>query len=735
MNTEAPAESRDSFNSYVAAVRRGERTANEAARDLVVQLDDREKLGLLDGDLDFWAGVIQFGRFGYNHEPIIAGAVPRLGIPGIRFTDGPRGIVMGRATCFPVSMARGATWDVDLEEEIGHAIGAEGRALGANLFAGVCINLLRHPAWGRAQETYGEDPVLLGRMGAALTRGVREHLMACVKHYALNSIENARFQVDVQVDEESLHSVYLAHFKDVLDAGAESVMSAYNSVNGTWCGENKTLLTDILRGEWGFTGFVMSDFLFGLRDPIGSIAAGLDLEMPFAQQRARALPRALADGRLDREAMETACERLVATQLAHYARIEAPVPDRRVVACAEHRALARRAAAQSMVLLRNETIDGAPLLPLAADSLQKVAVVGRLATKANFGDLGSSAVHPPAKSTPLDGLREALPGVTCDHAIGDEPQAAAELAAKADAAVVVVGYGARDEGEGLVAPMRDGENVFPPPLGGPIFGKISTAALGLAAKLRLVPGGDRRSLRLSEKDEALIEAVAAAQPRTVVVVIGASAVLMESWRARVPAILLAWYPGMEGGRALADVLLGNAEPGGRLPFAMPANEAHLPPFDPDARSIVYDRWWGQRFLDRNGYAAAYPLGFGLGYCRFELRNVRVDSVALEARRATVTVEIGNISDRNGATVIQLYAEPRRTAAVEGARRELVGFARVELARGETRAVALDATLKPLAKRNPADGTWSIPNGQYRVIAAQHWGDPTAADTEIPLDNQ
>ena len=271
------------FDACVDQLRNGNGDLDGLARALSDELTDAELLGLLDGDTPLLTGLRRFARHGYNHEPVVAGALDRLGLPGIRFTDGPRGVVMGNSTCFPVTMARGATWDPDLEREIGRAIGLEGRAQGANLFAGVCINLLRHPAWGRSQETYGEDPVHLGAMGAALTRGVREQLMACVKHFALNSMENARFQVDVSVEDDVLHEVYLAHFRAVIDAGADAVMSSYNSVNGQWCGDNAQLLTDILRDEWQFEGFVLSDFLFGLRDPVGSVSAGLDLEMPFVR--------------------------------------------------------------------------------------------------------------------------------------------------------------------------------------------------------------------------------------------------------------------------------------------------------------------------------------------------------------------------------------------------------------------------------------------------------------------
>jgi beta-glucosidase len=241
------------FARAVQEVRAGA-SAGSAAQRLLGALTDEEKLGLLDGDEPFWPGMpIMMGE-GYNLEPIVAGAVDRLGIPGLRFSDGPRGAVIGSSTAFPVPMARGATWDPELEQRVGDAIGGEVRAQGGTFFGGVCINLLRHPAWGRAQETYGEEPLLLGAMGAALTRGAQRHVMACVKHYACNSMENARFTVDVQVDEQTLHEVYLPHFRAVVDAGVVSVMSAYNSVNGQWCGQNRVLLHDILREEWGSTG-------------------------------------------------------------------------------------------------------------------------------------------------------------------------------------------------------------------------------------------------------------------------------------------------------------------------------------------------------------------------------------------------------------------------------------------------------------------------------------------------
>ncbi|MEA3440713.1 MAG: glycoside hydrolase family 3 N-terminal domain-containing protein [Chloroflexota bacterium] len=241
-----------------------EQIANKA-QDILSQMTLDEKLAQMTGDSsilrDGWGMLTA-----YNFTPIPSGENQRLGVPALQFTDGPRGVALNHSTCFPVSIARGATWDIELEERIGDAIGMEARSLGANFYGGVCINLLRHPAWGRAQETFGEDPYHLGEMGAALVRGVQRHVMACAKHFACNSIENARFKVDVQVSERTLREVYLPHFKRCVAEGVASIMSAYNQVNGTYCGHNKHLLRDILKDEWGFAGFVMSDFIWGVRD-------------------------------------------------------------------------------------------------------------------------------------------------------------------------------------------------------------------------------------------------------------------------------------------------------------------------------------------------------------------------------------------------------------------------------------------------------------------------------------
>jgi beta-glucosidase len=713
-----------------------EATVDQEIEKLLVELTLAEKLSLLDGDWPFWSGIREMMGGGYHRHPWNAGVIPRLGIHGVRFSDGPRGVVLeGGATTFPVTMARGATWDVELETRIGDAIGKELSALGANLYGGVCINLLRHPAWGRAQETYGEDPVLLGALGAALCRGVQRHAMACVKHFALNSMENARFSVDVTIAPRALHEVYLPHFKQVVDAGVAAVMSAYNSVNGEWCGQNRTLLTDILKQRWGFAGFVLTDFVMGLRDAKAGILAGQDLEMPFQMNFAWDLEQCVASGAVPIARIDDAARRILTQQR----RLGAPrdVPHA-VLGCAEHRALAREAARKAIVLLQNER----GVLPLSGT--ERIALIGRLAAVPNLGDRGSSDGRPRHVVTPLEGLRGAVGGGgEVHHETGESLDAARALAARCDVAVVVVGYTYRDEGEFLTppdfSPFAHGipapgplRRLFAPRWMRPLWSRSVAllAKLGArrsaAGEFGLGMGGDRTSLTLSATDEALIRAVAGANPRTIVCVMGGSAVIMESWRASVPAILMLWYPGMEGGHALADVLLGKAAPSGRLPFVIPADPAHLPHFDRNARSITYDLWHGYRKLDADGAAPAFPFGFGLSYTQFEYRSARVDRDEVGAAdTVTVSVEVENTGARDADEVVQLYAEAIGSA-IERAPRELRGFTRIPVPAGTTRIAQIPLAVRSLAYFDEARDDFTVEPIAYDLIAARH-----ERDADVP----
>jgi beta-glucosidase len=712
------------FDAAVAAVRSGADPVAEAAK-LYAELTEDERLGLLDGDAPFWEGLGELNRTRYGSRPYVHGAVPRLGIPGIRFIDGPRGCVVGAGTAFPVSMARGATWDPALEERVGEAIGAEVRAQGGNFFGGVCINLPRHPAWGRAQETYGDDPLHLGEFGAALARGARAHVMACAKHYALNSMENARFQVDVRIDEGALHEVYLPHFKRVADEGVAGIMSAYNSVNGTWAGQNEYLLTEVLRNQWGWDGITVSDFIFGLRDAAASLNAGLDLEEPFAQQRATHLRDQIGRGETSWEMVQRSGLRLIAAQLRYYAARTAAEPGASVVACDAHRALAREVAGRAMVLLKNEPA----VLPLDPGTVTSIAVIGRLADAGNMGDFGSSRVYPPAHVTPLAGIRAAFPGRQIRVVDQDDPGAAAEAARESDVAIVIAGYDARDEGEytdpeGMSRPELLA--LFPPLPAGTPLPSPADAAAGIGAGRY---GGDRTRLTLRPADEEIIRAVARANPRTVVCVVAAGAVLMEAWRHEVPAIVMMWYAGMEGGHALADVLTGARNPSGRLPFSIPAGSEHLPFFDRDATSITYDRLHGQRLLDSLGVPAAYPHGFGLSYTTFA-----IEGAVLGTSRGSgipVTARVRNTGPRDGWHVVQVYGH--RTEGERAGESALAGFAAAFVAAGETAEVTVNCSLDPLAIWNPRTRRLDPPAGTTIVLqAGAHAHDPGAVRVEVAL---
>ena len=478
------------------------------AAQLCEQLTVEERLEMLTGAAGFWEGLISLLTQGAP-APFPIGGAPRLGIEPLMERDGPRGVGIGPATCFPVAMARGATFDPGLEERVGEAIGIEARAMGITFLAAPCVEVLRHPAWGRAQETYGEDPAHNGEMGAAFVRGVQRHVMACVKHLVCNTIENARFRVDVRVDEDTLQSVYLAPYERVVREGVAAVMSAYNSLNGEWCSENHTLLTSIIKDQWGFDGFIASDFAFSIRDGVRAINAGMDVEMPDAIHFGPRLLEAVQRGDVPIARVDDAVQRVIAQQL-RFADVLRVVPPVDVLACEEHRALAREVARKSIVLLQNEGVDGSAVLPLDRLRVHRVAVIGRLADMPNTGDHGSSDVHPPYVVTPLQGLRAALEpiGIEVVHVAHGDPAASAQAAAGADLAIVIAGYTADDEGEGFGGefprPMfvpsclpshQNGRQTWPLPLPGSARARARSGAAATVARSRSARRTRHRSSR------------------------------------------------------------------------------------------------------------------------------------------------------------------------------------------------------------------------------------------------
>ncbi len=615
------------------------------------------------------------------------GGCEKIGLDTIRYSDGPRGVRLPfEPTCFPVSMARGASWDTDLERRVGEAMATEGRAFGLTILSNVCINLLRHPAWGRAQETYGEDPYHLGELGAALSEGTQKHnVMATAKHLAVNSIENARFKVNVKINERVLREVYLPHFKRVVDSGCASVMSAYNKINGDYCGHSRHLLRDILKDEWGFEGFVHSDWVKGVYGP-DAAEAGLDIENPEAMWFGPNLINAVNEGTVQQSSIDDAVRRILRMQLRFKRSPDPREYSKADVVCDKHKSLAREAAEKGITLLKNN--DAA--LPLSKN-INKLALIGDLASISNLGDQGSSNVTPPYAITPLKGIKDYVEGdIDIIHSQSNIDQAV-ESATAADVAVIVVGYTFEDEGEYIPG---------------------NEALEGLDNEDEDLPdrGGDRTELGLKAEDEALIAAVTATGTKTIVCLMAGSAVIMENWRTLPDAIMMIWYPGMEGGTALARVLFGDVNPSGKLPFSIPKSSADLPLFDKDADEIEYDLYHGYSLLEKSKLEPAFEFGFGLSYTNFSYGEPTIN---VEDDVAYCQVTISNTGTIDGAEVAQLYVG-FENSNIDRPNKLLRGFKRVEIATGDTKTVSFKVSKDDLLWYNEATSRWEFEAMAYKI---------------------
>lgn len=606
----------------------------------------------------------------------------RLGIRGIKFRDGPRGVRLelgtATATCFPVPAARGAAWDLDLEYRVGRAIGAETRGLGHNFMLAPCVNVLRHPGWGRGQETYGEDPWFLGMMGIASARGIQTQVPACVKHLAANNIEDTRQTNNAVMDQQTLREVYTRQFEMIVkEADVACVMAAYNKLNGTYCCENRPLLRDLLKEDWGFDGFVVSDW-WAAKSTAESALGGLDLEMPF-RDRYMFLELAVEGGLVPIEVVDEAVTRILRIKFRHgIALLNEPYPgDPDVVESPEHIALAREAGRRGMVLLKN---DG-PALPLDTAKDKRIAVVGRYATEPRLGDAGSSNVRPSYAVSPYLGISSRAGG---DAQVVTSPDASA--AAGADVAIVVVALTQQDEGEAWNG------------------------------------GGDRDTLDLSPDQEQLIRDAAAVAARTVVVIEAGGPITMERWIDHADAIVMAWYPGMEGGRAMADVLFGDANFEGRLIQTWPKRWEDLPLFGNKQAETTMDFWHGYRHFDKTGVEPLFPFGYGLSYTTFSLANLRVPcEVVTPAGLLRLKVDVTNTGDRAGTELVQAYVSATGSTQ-RRFQRELKGFARVTLAPGETRTVEVPIRIPDLRIWDDDAGTWRVEPLRYEVRVGPHAGD-------------
>lgn len=645
---------------------------------LLAELTLEEKAALCSGE-DFW------------HTK----AVERLGVPAVMVTDGPHGLRKQAtaadhvglndsvpATCFPPAVALGSSFDAELVERVGQALGAEARAERVAVLLGPGINIKRSPLCGRNFEYLSEDPLVSGVLGAALVRGIQSAgVGACVKHFAVNNQETDRARVSAEVDERTLREIYLAGFERVVtEAKPWMVMCSYNKVNGTYASEHPWLLTDVLRTEWGFDGVVVSDW-GAVNDRVAALRAGLDLQMPATGGHVTdaEIVAAVRVGELDEAVLDRAATRI----LTLLARSLPAVREGGAFAAAAHHSLAREAAADCAVLLKNDPVDGTPLLPL--DPAATVAVIGEFARTPRYQGAGSSQVNP----TRLDDAWSAIRETVGDRAVfaagfgldlpGDEEALraeAVEAARGADVAVLFLGLPASDESEGF----------------------------------------DREHILLPAAQTALLAAVAEVNPRVVVVLANGSTVQVSDWGHHAAAILEGWILGQAGGGAIADLLVGRANPSGRLaetiPLRLPDNSSHLN-FPGELGVVRYGEgvFVGYRGYDAREQEVSYPFGHGLSYTSFGYTDL--DVAAAGEQGVTVSATVTNTGSRAGMEVVQVYVSAP-AAAVARPVRELKAFTKVALEPGESQRVTFALTRRDLSYFHPREGRWVLEGGEFGI---------------------
>ncbi len=774
-------------------------------------------------------------------------AIERLGIGALKVTDGPNGVrgenkdtKSQTSASFPIGSAMGATWNPELVQEIGAALGEETKAKGAHVLLGPTVNVHRHPLAGRNFECFSEDPHLSSRMAVAYVQGLQsEGVGACIKHFVANDQEHERFSISTEVDERTLREIYLPAFKAAVEeAQPWTLMSAYNRVNGTYVSENKKLLNEILKGEWGFDGMVVSDWYGTYSDNVP--AAGLDLEMPGpARFMGEKIIAAVQNGELDEAVIDDKVRRILRT-LERVGALESPeiIPEQSIDNPA-HRALIRKAGSEAIVLLKNDDA----LLPLEAPKVKKVAVIGRPAEKITFQGGGSSEVNPhyvihpleamqarygddfeityapgpsihrmfplldsadlraadgtpgkvfveqydnteladePFKTFYADGTQQAWFG---EKALDHDPSAfslrmsgtwTAPVSGTYTFSLVAVGRARWWLGDEkmldwwdlyeLEQPDNfDGVNVtwkretkevdleagqslpfsvefasmpggrwrtirlgcLPPQPADPIgdavkLSKEADVAIvfaGLTAEWE-GEGQDRESMDLPGEQDELIAAVADANPNTVVV-LNAGSPLHMPWVEKVNSLLQMWYLGQEAGNAIADVLFGETEPGGRLPTTFPKriedNPAHIN-FPGENGKVRYGEglFVGYRYYDEKKIAPLFPFGHGLSYTDFSYSDLTVEKLGTEIK---VQVAVTNSGSRAGREVVQLYVRDVKSSLVRP-EKELKSFQKVELKAGETKIVTLALKESDLAFYDDAKKAWVTEAGEFEVLVGR-----------------
>jgi beta-glucosidase len=644
---------------------------DESLAAVVGELSVPDKAALCLGS-DFWH-TAPLGEFGI--EPVMLSDGPH----GLRKQPepgdipGPHGSVP--ATCFPTASALASSWDPDLAREVGAALGAEARAQGVAAVLGPGVNIKRSPLCGRNFEYLSEDPHLAGRMAAAIVAGLQsQQVGACVKHFAANNSETDRMRISADVDERTLREIYLPAFEHVVTVARPwLVMCAYNKVNNEYASQHRWLLTDVLRGEWGFDGLVVSDW-GAVHDRVAALIAGLDLEMPPALGVSdQAIIGAVAAGTLDEAVLDQAAARVLG--LVERARRREPA----AMDVAAHHALARRAAAQSMVLLKNDGV-----LPLTDAPGLTVAVIGEFARVPPFQAAGSSQVSPTRVDVPLDELAAALPSARLRFADA-APDEAVRAATGADAAVVFLGLPPGEESEGF----------------------------------------DRANIDLPEAQTRLVAQLASAVPGTPVVAVlcNGSAVATSTWDYAAAAVLECGLAGQASGGALADVLTGAVSPSGRLAETFPVRLADCPSYLNFPGEEGHLRYGEGIFVGYRGYDAAdrpvaYPFGHGLTYTSFTYRDLRVSqagSADTGDLSVTVSCAVANTGSRAGQEVVQVYVgDP--AAAVARPPRELKAFTKVSLEPGAEQEVTFGLTARDLSYWSAAQRRWVLEPGEFLIAA-------------------
>jgi len=667
---------------------------------LLAQLTPDEKISLLGGD-DVFGGIVS----GPNRHTGTSTGVPRLGLPTIYFSDGPVGPRQGPATAMPIPMALAATFDPGLAFRHGATIANEAKHKGNDVVFAPTVNILRTPLWGRAFESYGEDPFLVSRLTVGWIGGAQsEGVIANVKHFAANNqegdagpianqtgpseplgappLQGDRYTVNAVVDPRTLHEIYLPQFEAaVKEAHVGSVMCSYNRLNGQYACENQQLLNEILKRDWGFKGFVLADY-GAAHNTIASLNNGLDFE-PWPGLAYSPLPvkAALFAGLASLADVDEHIRRILRTLFA-YGAMDRPayVNDDAQIDKPLHARVAQEIEEAGITLLKNDGV-----LPLDPARVRSIALIGSPADTFTTGG-GSAAVTPFSYTSPRKAITgRAGPGVHVTYDDGSDSAAAAAAAKAADVAIV---FAADYETE----------------------------------------GADRQCLSLECPDvhgdqDGLIAQVAAANPNTIVV-LETGAPVLTPWRDRVKGLLEAWYAGEQGGPAIARVLFGDTDPGGRLPATFPRQEADLPTAgDPQKypgvdESVYYKEGVlvGYRWYDTRDLQPAFPFGFGLSYTTFAYRHLRVRPSSDGSTAATVTVDVTNTGARAGSDVPQLYLGlPEPAPGVVQPPEQLRGFHRIALDSGQTGRVRFPIDARGLSYWNTAAGDWRISPGCYAVM--------------------